>query len=99
MSCNFGNNIKLTVFGQSHSTAIGAVVDGLSAGIKIDFDRVAAFMARRAPGQSELSTPRKEADEFKILSGIVDGMTCGAPICAVIENTNTRSGDYDKLRA
>ena len=99
MSCNFGNNIKLTVFGQSHSTAIGAVVDGLPAGIKIDFDRVAAFMARRAPGQSELSTPRKEADEFKILSGIVDGMTCGAPICAVIENTNTRSGDYDKLRA
>ncbi|MGN0542596.1 MAG: chorismate synthase [Acutalibacteraceae bacterium] len=98
MSCNFGNRIKLTIFGQSHSEAIGAVLDGIPAGIKLDLEKTAAFMARRAPGQSELSTPRKEADEVKILSGVVDGVTCGAPICAVIENTNTRSGDYDKLR-
>lgn len=55
-------------------------------------------MARRAPGQNDLSTPRKETDEVKIISGIVDGITCGAPLCAIIENTNTRSGDYDKLR-
>ena len=98
MSCNFGNRIKLTIFGQSHSEAIGAVLDGIPAGIKLDLEKTAAFMARRAPGQSELSTPRKEADEVKILSGVVDDVTCGAPICAVIENTNTRSGDYDKLR-
>lgn len=98
MSCNFGNNIKITIFGQSHSDAIGVVIDGLPAGFKIDTEKTAAFMARRAPGQNDLSTPRKEADEVKILSGVVDNVTCGAPLCAVIENTNTRSGDYDKLR-
>lgn len=98
VSCNFGNNIKITIFGQSHSDAIGVVIDSLPAGFKIDTDKTAAFMARRAPGQNDLSTPRKEADEVKILSGVVDNVTCGAPLCAVIENTNTRSGDYDKLR-
>ena len=98
MSCNFGNNIKITIFGQSHSEAIGVVIDGLPAGFRIDTEKTAAFMARRAPGNSDLSTPRKEADEVKILSGVVDDVTCGAPLCAVIENTNTRSGDYDKLR-
>ena len=98
MSCNFGNNIKITIFGQSHSEAIGVVIDGLPAGFKIDTDKTAAFMSRRAPGQNDLSTPRKEADNVKILSGVVDNVTCGAPLCAVIENTNTRSGDYDKLR-
>ncbi len=98
MSCNFGNNIKITIFGQSHSEAIGVVIDGLPAGFKVDTDKTAAFMARRAPGQNDLSTPRKEADIVKILSGVVDNVTCGAPLCAVIENTNTRSGDYDKLR-
>lgn len=98
MSCNFGNNIKITIFGQSHSEAIGVVIDGLPAGFKIDTEKTAAFMARRAPGQNDLSTPRKEADAVKILSGVVDGVTCGAPLCAIIENTNTRSGDYDKLR-
>ena len=98
MSCNFGNNIKITIFGQSHSDAIGVVIDGLPAGFKIDTEKTAAFMARRAPGQNDLSTPRKEADNVKILSGVVDNVTCGAPLCAVIENTNTRSGDYDKLR-
>ncbi|MBQ3007494.1 MAG: chorismate synthase [Clostridia bacterium] len=98
MSCNFGNNIKITIFGQSHSEAIGVVIDGLPAGFRIDTEKTAAFMARRAPGQNDLSTPRKEADEVKIISGVVDNVTCGAPLCAVIENTNTRSGDYDKLR-
>jgi len=98
VSCNFGNKIKITIFGQSHSEAIGVIIDGLPAGFKIDTKKTAAFMARRAPGKNDLSTPRKEADEVKILSGVVDNITCGAPLCAVIENTNTRSGDYDKLR-
>lgn len=98
MSCNFGNKIKITVFGQSHSEAIGVVIDGLPAGFELDFKKISAFMARRAPGQNDLSTPRKESDEVKIISGTVSGKTCGAPLCAVIENTNTRSGDYDKLR-
>ncbi len=98
MSCNFGNNIKITIFGQSHSEAIGVVIDGLPAGFKIDTEKVASFMKRRAPGQNDLSTPRKEADEVKIISGVVENVTCGAPLCAIIENTNTRSGDYDKLK-
>ncbi len=98
MSCNFGNSIKINIFGQSHSEAIGVVIDGLPAGFKIDTEKISAFMARRAPGQNDLSTPRKETDEFKIISGVVDGVTCGAPLCAVTENKNTRSGDYDKLK-
>jgi len=99
VSCNFGNNIKITIFGQSHSEAIGVVIDGLPAGFELDNDKIAAFMSRRAPGRNELSTPRKEADEIKIISGVVDNITCGAPLCAVIENTNTKSSDYDKLRS
>ncbi len=99
MSCNFGNNIKITVFGQSHSEAMGAVIDGLPAGIEINEEKIAAFMARRAPGNNEFSTTRKEADEPVIISGIADGKTCGAPLCAIIRNTNTRSRDYDKLKA
>lgn len=99
MSCNFGSKIKLTIFGQSHSQAIGCVLDGIPAGIKLDLERIEAFMARRAPGKNNISTARKEADKPTIVSGIVDGITCGAPICAIIENSDTRSGDYDKLRA
>lgn len=97
MSSNFGENIRVQIFGQSHSEAIGVVIDGLPAGEYIDLERVQAFLARRAPG-GDLSTPRKEADTARVLSGIVDGYTCGAPICAIIENTNTRSKDYSKLR-
>lgn len=97
MSCSFGNNIKVTVFGQSHSESIGCVLDGVPAGEKIDFDALYAFIKRRAPGD-RFSTPRKEADFPKIVSGIVEGVTCGAPICAVIDNTNTRSHDYDSLK-
>ena len=99
MSCNFGSKIKLTIFGQSHSQAIGCVLDGVPAGIKLDVERIEAFMARRAPGKNKISTARKEADTPRIISGVVDGVTCGAPICAIIENSDTRSGDYDKLRS
>lgn len=98
MSCNFGSKIKLTIFGQSHSQAIGCVLDGIPAGIKLDFDRIEAFMARRAPGKNAMSTSRKEADKPRIVSGVVDNVTCGAPICAIIENSDAHSGDYDKLR-
>lgn len=97
MSPVFGEKIKTSVFGQSHSEAIGVVIDGLPAGLDIDFDKLAEFMARRAPGQNSYSTPRKEADKVKVLSGIVNNKTCGAPLCAIIENTNTRSQDYDNL--
>lgn len=98
MSSTFGNNIKVSIFGQSHSEAIGVVIDGLPANHKIDLAEIGAFMARRAPGQNSVSTPRKEPDIPRIVSGLVDGVTCGAPLCAIIENTNVRSGDYEKLK-
>ncbi len=98
MSFSFGNKIKISLFGQSHSSMMGCVIDGLPSGFKIDTDKLSAFMARRAPGNDEFSTPRKEADEVKFVSGLVDGVTCGAPVCAIIENTNTRSKDYDNLK-
>lgn len=98
MSCNFGEKVKITIFGQSHSEAIGVVVDGLPAGKKIDMEKVYAFMSRRAPGKNKFSTPRQEKDKPEILSGLVDGVTCGAPLCAVIRNGDTRSKDYENLK-
>ncbi len=98
MSSTYGDNLKLTIFGQSHGAAIGMTLDGIPAGLRVDEEKLDAFLARRAPGQNAWSTPRKEADKPEILSGIVDGHTCGAPIAAIIRNTNTRSGDYDNLK-
>ncbi len=98
MSCSFGEKVKITIFGQSHSEAIGVVIDGLEAGKRLDMDKIYKFMSRRAPGKNEFSTKRKEADLPKIISGVVDGVTCGTPLCAIIENTNTRSSDYENLK-
>ena len=98
MSSCIGKNITVSLFGQSHSAAVGVVVDGLPAGIRIDKERLQAFLDRRAPGRTPWSTPRKESDAPEFVSGIVDGMTCGAPVAALIRNTNTRSSDYDELR-
>ena len=98
MNSTYGENLKLTIFGQSHGPAVGMTLDGIPAGLRVDENRLQGFLARRAPGQNAWSTPRKEADKVEILSGIVDGKTCGAPITAVIRNTNTRSGDYDNLK-
>lgn len=98
MSFSYGNKIKITSFGQSHSQMMGVVIEGLPSGIRIDEEKLAEFMARRAPGNDEFSTPRKEGDRVQFVSGIVDGKTCGAPLCGIIENTNTRGKDYDNLR-
>jgi len=98
MSFSFGNKIKITLFGQSHSEMMGVVIDNLPSGFCIDEERLAAFMARRAPGNDEFSTPRKEGDKVCFVSGLVEGKTCGAPLCAIIENTNTRSKDYENLK-
>jgi chorismate synthase len=92
-----GEKLKLTVFGESHGEAIGCVIEGLPAGEAIDAECLAAFMARRAPGQ-HLSTPRKEPDEVIFLSGITKNRTNGFPLCIMIKNTNVRSADYDNLR-
>ena len=94
----FGNNIHLQLFGQSHSQSMGAVLDGFPSGVAIDEERLAAFMERRAPGRDEFSTKRKETDRVEFISGVVNSVTTGAPICMVIQNQDTRSGDYDKLR-
>lgn len=98
MSSTYGENLKLTIFGQSHGPAIGMTLDGIPAGLPVDFDVLQAFLNRRAPGQNDWSTPRKEEDRPEFLAGILDGFTCGAPIAAVIHNTNTRSGDYANLK-
>lgn len=93
-----GNKIKVTVFGQSHSEAIGAVIDGLPAGFRPDMDKIYEFMQRRAPGRDRFSTARREQDMPEIISGLVDGVTCGAPMCAVIKNHDQKSRDYDNLK-
>ncbi|MBR5232204.1 MAG: chorismate synthase [Clostridia bacterium] len=96
MSSDFGRVIRVSIFGQSHGEAIGAVIDGIPAGEKIDLDRMDAFMRRRAPGGKGASQ-RKEADRVRIVSGLVDGYTCGAPLCGIIENTDVRSADYKAM--
>ncbi len=93
-----GNKLKVTVFGQSHAPAIGCVIDGLPAGFAPDMERLSAFMARRAPGQNAWSTNRKESDTPEILSGLVEGRTCGAPVAAVIRNSDQHSRDYAGLK-
>lgn len=97
MASIFGDKIIISVFGESHGGGIGVVIDGLPAGEKIDMDRVYAQMARRAPGRDKTATPRKESDVPKVLSGMLGDTLTGAPLCAVIENTNTRSSDYGNL--
>ena len=98
MSSVFGNKIKISIFGQSHSPAIGVTIDGLPAGFKIDLDELNLFMRRRAPGRSAHSTARQETDTPEFICGLVDGTTCGAPVTVVIRNTDVRSHDYEKLR-
>ena len=99
MSSTYGENIKLSIFGQSHGAAIGMTLDGVPAGLKVDIPKLQAFLSRRAPGNNAYSTPRREEDQPEFLSGIVNGYTCGAPIAAIIRNNNTRSGDYEQLKS
>ena len=98
MSSTYGENLKLSIFGQSHGAAIGMVLDGIPAGLPVDLDKLQIFLNRRAPGQNDCSTPRREEDIPEFLGGILDGYTCGAPIAAMIRNKNIRSGDYDTLK-
>ena len=98
MSSTYGSKLKISIFGQSHSPAIGVSIDGLPAGFAIDFDRLNAFLRRRMPGQGAHSTRRREPDTPEFLSGLVDGITCGAPLAAIIRNTDTLSSDYDQIR-
>ena len=98
MSSEFGINIKYSIFGQSHGRAIGVLVDKFPVGEEINFEELKKFLARRKPGQSDLTTKRNEADEPIFLSGLNEkNITCGAPLCAIIENHDTRSGDYAEI--
>lgn len=102
MSEMFGMNVKVAIFGESHGKSIGLVIDGLPPGIALDEEKIAKEMARRAPGQSLLTTARKEADYPEIQSGFFNGYTTGTPLCAVIKNSDQHSKDYsilaDKMR-
>lgn len=97
MSSTYGENLKLSIFGQSHGAGIGMTLDGIPAGLPVDEDELQTFLNRRAPGQNDYSTPRREEDRPEFLAGILNGYTCGAPIAALIRNKNTRSGDYANL--
>ncbi len=94
----FGEIFRLTSFGESHGPAIGGVIDGMPAGISIDLGVVQHELDRRRPGQSALTTPRKESDRVEILSGLFEGKTTGTPIGFIIRNENQHSADYDNLR-
>lgn len=98
MSGMWGNNLKISIFGESHGAAVGITVCGLPSGLEIDTGFIKSELLRRAGGHDEFSTTRLEADEFNILSGIFNGKASGTPICCVIPNTNTRSKDYDKIK-
>ncbi len=98
MSTVWGSRIRLTVFGESHSSAIGVVIDNLPSGIALDMAEIEREMARRAPNGGEYSTPRTEADKVEIVSGYFNGVTTGTPLCGIIYNSDTRSGDYDQLK-
>lgn len=98
MASTWGENIKLSVFGGSHTEAIGVVLDNLPPNEKIDMEKIRVQMARRAPGKDKTATTRLEADEPQVLSGLLNGVTTGAPLAAVIANTNTRSKDYSDLK-
>ena len=90
--------MKYVIFGESHGPAIGVTLTGVPAGLELDMDAIAREMARRAPGRSALSTARREDDQPEILSGVFEGKTTGAPLCAVIANTDTRSQDYTRTK-
>ena len=98
MASTWGENIKLSIFGGSHTEAIGVVLDNLPPNEKIDTEKIRVQMARRAPGKDKTATTRLEADEPQVLSGLFNGVTTGAPLAAIIANTNTRSKDYSDLK-
>ena len=106
MSSTWGTNIKISIFGESHSKGIGVVIDGIPAGTRLDPERLLHFLARRSSRGGKLDTPRIEKDFPQIISGLLPDeghpgymIACGTPVCALIENGNTQSKDYEQLRA
>ena len=97
MSSSYGDNFRISIFGESHAAAIGVTIEGLPAGSPIDSGKLQAFLDRRAPGRDALSTSRREADEPEFMCGVKNGITTGAPITAIIRNSDMRSKDYANL--
>ncbi|MGL4332561.1 MAG: chorismate synthase [Bacteroidales bacterium] len=98
MGNTFGNIFRLTSFGESHGVALGGVIDGMPAGIEIDLNFIQSELDRRKPGQSDLTTPRKEGDKVEILSGVFEGRSTGASIGFIVRNENQHSSDYDNIK-
>lgn len=99
MRNTFGNLFTLTTFGESHGAAVGGVIDGMPAGVRVDMDFIQGELARRRPGQSHITTSRNEQDQVELLSGVFEGKSTGTPIGFLVRNTNQHSSDYDHLRA
>ena len=97
MASEFGKNIRVSIFGESHGAAIGVSIDGMPAGVSVDMERLQHFLDRRAPGRSRFTTARREEDRPEFLCGIRGGVTCGTPITAIIRNRDTRSRDYSQM--
>lgn len=102
MSGSYGINVRMTIYGESHGKSIGLIIDGMPPGIYLDLDEIQRELKRRAPGKDNLSTPRKESDDFEIQSGFFNGYTTGTPLCVMIKNSDQHSKDYsilqDKMR-
>lgn len=98
MSNTFGNIFKITSFGESHGAGVGVVIDGCPAGVKLDIDFIQTELDRRKPGQSKITTQRKEPDSFEFLSGVFEGKSTGAPITILIKNKDQKSKDYDHIK-
>ena len=97
MSSSYGDNFRISIFGESHASAIGMTIEGLPAGSTVDSGKLQAFLERRAPGRDAFSTSRREADAPEFLCGVKNGVATGAPIAAIIRNSDTRSNDYANL--
>lgn len=93
----FGKCFRITTWGESHGPALGVVIDGCPAGLALSEEDIQPWMDRRKPGQSGISTPRKEADRVRILSGVFEGVTTGTPISLMVENTSQKSRDYSDI--
>ena len=97
MASEFGNTIRVSIFGESHGAGVGAVLSGLPAGEAVDLEELQRFLDRRAPGKNAWSTARRETDVPRVVSGLKDGVTTGAPLSLLFNNSDTHSGDYDAL--
>ena len=95
---SFGNILRLTSFGESHGKGVGGVIDGFPAGVEIDMEFIQQELNRRRPGQSAITTARKEPDEVELLSGVFEGKTTGCPIGFIVWNQNQHSNDYNNLK-